>query len=68
MANYNSNVIISKTVDQLKQQIKQLKRTEDILRQDNKALMNDNTRLRKEKDIWMKKSHENLRLSFNKGG
>ena len=28
--------------------------------------MNDNTRLRKEVDQWMKKSHENLRLSLTK--
>ena len=35
-----------------------------ILKQDNKTLMNDNTRLRKEVDQWMKKSQENLRLSF----
>jgi outer membrane murein-binding lipoprotein Lpp len=68
MANNDSNTITSKTISELRLQIKQLKRTEELLRQDNKALMNDNTRLRKEKDIWMKKSHENLRLSFNKGG
>ncbi|MBW2998353.1 hypothetical protein KY321_02330 [Candidatus Woesearchaeota archaeon] len=34
------------------------------LKDDNKSLQNDNTRLRKELAIWMKKSQENFRNSF----
>lgn len=68
MANNDSNTITSRTITQLLLQVRQLKQSQELLKQDNKTLMNDNIRLRKEVDQWMKKSHENLRLSFNKGG
>ena len=64
MANYERNTITSKTISELRLQVKQLKQSYELLKQDNKTLMNDNTRLRKEVDQWMKKSQENLRLSF----
>jgi len=34
------------------------------LKDDNKALQNDNNRLRKEVALWMQKSQENFRKSF----
>tara|TARA_Y100001938_G_C8072400_1_gene423925 strand:- start:20 stop:226 length:207 start_codon:yes stop_codon:yes gene_type:complete len=68
MANNDSNTITSKTITQLLLQVRQLKQSQELLKQDNKTLLKDNVKLRKEVDQWMKKSHENLRLSFNKGG
>lgn len=53
--------------EELQETVKKLKRTVDLLRQDNESYERDNTRLRNEVNIWMKKSHENLRLSFNGG-
>ena len=64
MANNDSNTITSKTISELRLQVKQLKQSYELLKQDKKTLMNENTRLRKEVDQWMKKSQENLRLSF----
>lgn len=50
--------------EHLQEMVKKLRRTVDLLRQDNESYERDNTRLRHEVNIWMKKSHENLRLSF----
>jgi len=43
-----------------------LKKTIEGLKNDNKNLMKDNTRLRKSEELWMKKSIENLRESFRR--
>jgi regulator of replication initiation timing len=56
--------IHSQEYKHLTEMVLKLKRSIEVLKQDNKSLMNDNTRLRKEVDTWMRKSHENLRLSF----
>ena len=51
---------------QLTDIIGNLKKTIDGLKNDNKNLMKDNTRLRKSEELWMKKSIENLRESFRR--
>ena len=66
MANYDNDVttIHSEEYKHLTEMVLKLKRSIEVLKQDNKSLMTDNSRLRKEVDTWMRKSHENLRLSF----
>lgn len=66
MADHHINVttIHSEEYKHLTEMVLRLKRSIEVLKQDNKSLMTDNTRLRKEVDTWMRKSHENLRLSF----
>lgn len=66
MADHEQSItkIHSQEYKHLTEMVLKLKRSVEVLRQDNKTLSDDNSRLRKEVDTWMRKSHDNLRLSF----